>query len=104
MSRSLLCGIQTDNIGQDTIKSDKNSLQNETVLEKKGLNYKDTVEIPGLVMVDDIAAIGVCGVPSVEVNAYINAKIEGKKLSLNPKKCHKIHIGKKKIRPNLKAH
>ena len=35
----------------------------------------------------------------------INAKIESKKLSLNPQKCHKIHIGKKnKFCPNLKAH
>ena len=51
------------------------------------------VTIPGLLMVDDIAVVEACGIPSLEVNAFINAKIESKKLNLNPKKCHKIHIG-----------
>ena len=98
---SLLCGVQTDNIGKNTLAKDENSPENES----KGINYKEEVKIPGLVMVDDIAAIEVCGVPSVEVNAYINAKIESKKLNLNPKKCHKMHIGKQnKFCPNLKAH
>ena len=102
---SLLCGIQTDNIGKNILEKDEYSPKNETNHQKKCLYYKDEVEIPGLVMVDDIAAIGECGVPSVEVNAYIKAKIESKKLYLNPKKCHKMHIGKEdKSCPDLKAH
>ena len=47
------------------------------------------VTIPGLVMVDDIAAVEACGIRSLEVNAFINAKIEGKKINLNPKNVTK---------------
>ena len=46
-----------------------------------------------------------CGIESVETNAYINAKIELKKLTLNGDKCHKLHIGKcSKFCPKLIAH
>ena len=80
---SLLCGIQTDGIGRNTLDLKENKQNQEEVPKEKGLSYKDEVKIPGLVMVDDIAAIEVCGTPSLEVNAYINAKIESKKLTLN---------------------
>ena len=46
-------------------------------------------------MVDDIVTISVFGVPSLEVNAFINSKIKSKKLELNSKKYPKIHIGKR---------
>ena len=56
-------------------------------------------------MVDDCLAIAECGVESVKTNAYLNSKIEMKKLSLNEDKCKKIHIGKvNKNCPELRAH
>ena len=49
--------------------------------------------------------IGKCGIDSLELNAYINAKIELKKLTLNETKCKKIHIGKgNPFCPQLQAH
>ena len=63
------------------------------------------VGIPPKEMCDDVLAITLCGHDSIETNAYINAKIELKKLELNKKKSHKIHYGKKNENcPELKAH
>ena len=62
-------------------------------------------------MVDDITAISECGVKSLELNTYINSKIELKKLrfhtpdSSGRTKCHKIHIGRHQLHcPVLKVH
>ncbi len=54
--------------------------------------------IPTLAMIDDLAKISVCGVPSVLDNAYINARIEHTKQLFNGTKCHRIHAGRQ-IRP-----
>ena len=76
------CSVQVDTIG-------KECLENEKHLYK----YKDTVGIPPLGMVDDLLAVAECGVDSVLLNGYINAKTNIKKLQFGAKKCHKIHIG-----------
>ena len=46
-------------------------------------------------MVDDLLCISSCGLPSVEMNAYINAKTNLKKLQFGVTKCHKMHVGAK---------
>ena len=71
--------------------------------------YKGTVSVPPMEMVDDILAVTKCSKQSIEVNAIVNTFMETKKLKLNKKKCHKIHIqvrNKKLTKrcPNLKVH
>ena len=46
-------------------------------------------------MVDDLLCISTCGLPSVEIHAYINAKTNLKKLQFGVSKCHKMHVGAK---------
>ena len=58
-------------------------------------NYKECVSVPPLGMIDDLASFSQCGPETVKINALINAKIESKKLEFGPKKCFKIHIGRK---------
>ena len=77
----LQCGIQIDTIG-------KEALENKHDLYK----YEEEVEIPPLAMVDDLVAVQTCGIPSLEMNEYINSKIEQKTLTLNETKCHKVLI------------
>ena len=81
---SLLCTASMDKLGQQVYKSDE-------LLYK----YKGVVETPSLGMVDDILTIQECSTSSVRMNATVNAFIEGKKLTLSNKKCHRIHIQKK---------
>ena len=71
--------------------------------------YKGKVEIPCLGMVDDLLCVQKCSPQSANVNAVVNAFIEGKKLKLSDKKCSRIHIQKKKCQTkmecvNLKVH
>ena len=47
-------------------------------------------------MVDDLACVSTCGLDTVKMNAYINAKTSLKKLQFGPDKCHKMHVGNKK--------
>ena len=66
--------------------------------------YKDTVKIPPLSFVDDVASMSLCGVDSIVTNATINTKIQAKKLRCGPTKCHQLHIGtKNKFCPSLKV-
>ena len=55
--------------------------------------YKGKVQVSSLTMVDDLLSVAKCGIDSVETNAFINAKMELKRLILNSDKCHKLHIG-----------
>ena len=56
-------------------------------------------------MVDDILTINLCGKESVISNSITNSFIKSKRLELGPKKCSRIHIGKKKLNcPELKVH
>ena len=65
--------------------------------------YKEMVKVMPLSMVDDLLAVANCGKESLEVNIYINAKIELKKLRFHTpdkngkSKYHIIHIGKRTI-------
>ena len=62
-------------------------------------------------MVDDLLAVANCSKESLEVNTYINAQIELKKLKFHTpnkegkSKCHVIHIGAKNhLCPTLQVH
>ena len=66
--------------------------------------YKGQVPVPPLQMVDDVLCISNCSPQSVQVNSVINSFMECKKLTLNHKKCHNVHIGKYQKCPQLKVH
>ena len=59
--------------------------------------YKDEVPVPPLAMVDDLLIVTECGYKSSMANLYINTKTNLKKLQFGTDKCHKMHVGKKKI-------
>ena len=59
----LCCSVQVDSFGKECLD------QNNVLYE-----YKGKVEVPPLVMVDDLVCISVCGINSVKLNAFINAK------------------------------
>ena len=59
------------------------------------LIYKDTVQIPGLGMIDDLASVTKCGLDTVKAYSIINSFIESKRLELGNKKSNRLHIGKK---------
>ena len=56
--------------------------------------YKESVPVPPLAMIDDLLCISKCGLDSVKMNAFINAKSNIKKLQFGSQKCFKIHVGK----------
>ena len=87
----LECSVQVDSYGKECMDE-----------EKYLYYYREKVPVPGLSMVDDLLCISRCGVESVLMNAFINAKSNMKKLQFGESKCHKIHIGKdKSICPDL---
>ena len=95
---SLLCTATMDKLGQ--------LVYSNSDLTYK---YKGVVETPSLGMVDDILSVQKCSSDAVRMNAAVNAFIEGKKLTLSSKKCHRIHVkNKKSIKeykcPALKVH
>ena len=70
--------------------------------------YKNEVSVPSLGMIDDVLKIHKCSSDSVNSNAFINAFIESKKLTMGKSKCHRLHISKSKEKsfncPLLKVH
>ena len=73
--------------------------------------YKDKVDVVTLAIVDDLLGITNCGIESLEINTFINAQIEMKKLKFHTPgldgktKCHKIHVGKSnEFCPKLEVH
>ena len=84
------CSVSLDTLGRDSLKDNSE----QCVVYK----YKDAVEVPPLGMMDDVLSVSKCGIKSIEMNATINAKIEGKKLRLNEEKCHKIHVANGKVK------
>ena len=78
----LECSVSVDTFGKECQKE-----------EKYLYYYRDLVGVPSLSMVDDVVNISECGVESVALNAYINAKSNSKKLQFGKEKCHKLHIG-----------
>ena len=78
----LECSVQVDTFGKECMN------------EKKYLfNYRKTVEIPPLSMVDDLLCVSSCGIKSVLMNSFIKSKSNMKKLQFGEKKCNKIHVG-----------
>ena len=89
---SMLCTASMDKLGQLVYG-------NKDLIYK----YKGVVETPTLGMVDDVLSVQKCSNDAVKMNATVNAFIEGKKLKLSIKKCHRIHIGKKKTKEEPKC-
>jgi hypothetical protein len=89
----LECSVQIDSLGRECLTEDK-------CLYK----YKESVDIPPLAMIDDVAAFSVCGSNSVKLNTVIETKVKTKKLEFAPDKCHNMHIGKNKSCSVLYVH
>ena len=79
----LECSVSIDTFGKECLS------------EEKYLYIYKGVKIPPLAMVDDLLCISTCGLATVKLNAYINAKTKLKKLQFGTDKCHKMHIGRK---------
>ena len=77
------CSVTVDTFGKECLNE-----------QKYLYSYKSLVGIPPLAMVDDLACISVCGLETVKMNGFINAKTNIKKLQFGEKKCHKMHIGR----------
>ena len=78
------CSVTVDRFGK------------ECLAEQKFLySYKGLVGVPPLAMVDDLACVSVCGVDTVLMNGFINAKTNAKKLQFGQDKCHRMHVGRK---------
>ena len=64
--------------------------------------YKNMVNVMPLAMVDDLLVLAKCGEDSKNVNTFVNANIEMKKLRFHTpnsdgkSKCHTLHVGKRK--------
>ena len=80
---SIECSVQIDTFGKECINEEKLLYQ-----------YKDTVGIPPLGMVDDLLCVSSCGLPTVLMNSFLNAKTAIKKLQFGGDKCHIMHVGK----------
>ena len=79
----LECSVSVDTFGKECLSKDIYLY-----------SYKG-VKIPPLAMIDDLLCISTCGLETVKLNAYINAKTKLKKLQFGPDKCHKMHFGRK---------
>ena len=91
----LKCSISIDTLGKECLENDHDILY----------TYKNSVKTPPLSFVDDILGISECGAKSVKMNAYIEAKIEGKQLELGKTKCFQMHVGKNTSQcPKLSVH
>ena len=80
----LECTVQVDSFGKECLQQDKLLY-----------NYKNSVGVPLLGMVDDVLCVSDCGVDTVLLNAFMRAKTNIKKLQYGVEKCHKIHVGRK---------
>ena len=81
----LECSVTVDTFGKECMEEGKHLFM-----------YRGTVGVPPLAMVDDVACPAYCGLDTVEVAAYINAKTNVKKLQFGVDKCHQLHFGGKK--------
>ena len=79
----MLCVKQIDEIRKECLEA-----------EKYTYKYKGEVDIPPLIMLDDLVSISECGIKTTIANSYINVKTSSKKLQFGTQKCKKIHIGK----------
>ena len=71
----MLCGKQIDEIGKECLEASKYTYK-----------YKGDVEIPPLIMLDDLIIISECGYKTAMANSYINYKTLKQKVAVwNPK-------------------
>ena len=81
----LQCSVQVDKIAKECIDENKFLY-----------SYKETVEIPPLSMVDDLACVAESGVRSVEINSFIDTKTLLKKsCNLDPQNAIRCVLVKK---------
>ena len=80
----MVCGKTLDGIGKECLEYSK------YIYEFKGM-----VEIPPLIMLDDLITISECGPRTAMINSYVRFQTLSKKLQFGNKKCKKIHIGGK---------
>ena len=91
----LKCSVSIDTIGKECLQNTHSNLY----------KYKNTTSIPPLSLIDDILAVTSCSSKSIETNAFIQAKIHGKRLELGPNKCFQMHVGKSSSScPTLSVH
>jgi hypothetical protein len=81
----LECSVSIDTFGKECIEEEKHLYL-----------YNGEVGVPPLAMVDDVVCPARCGIDTVEVAAFLNAKTSTKKLQFGVDKCHQLHIGNKK--------
>ena len=87
----LECSVTVDTFGKECMQEEKHLFM-----------YRGKVGVPPLAMVDDVACPAYCGLDTVEVAAYLNAKTNVKKLQFGVEKCHKLHFGgKRHLCPDL---
>ena len=79
----LKCSVQLDSLGKECLATGEGLYA-----------YKDCVNIPPLLMIDDAISVSDCGPDTVTVNAIIQSKVELKNLRLGHSKCFKMHVGK----------
>jgi hypothetical protein len=86
----LQCALQTDLLGKECLETGNSTYK-----------YKESLDIPPLGYIDDVAGMSQCNVDSIKLNVKTEETIKSKKLKLNEEKCHIMHIGKQKLCPHL---
>ena len=81
--RPMFCGKLVDGIGKECLENDKCTYK-----------YKEKVDIPPLIIIDNLIAISECGPKTALVNSFISTKTAIKKLQFGAEKCTKIHVDK----------
>ena len=71
------CSLQTDLVGKNSLETGENLYQ-----------YKNSVNVPSLAYLDDMAALSNCGIESLKMNIKTSELIKCKKIKLSEKKCH----------------
>ena len=90
--------LQGDVFGPIQCSMSVDTFGKECLAEGKHLySYKGEVDVPPLAMVDDLLIVTECGFKSAMANSFINCKTNLKKLQFGIDKCHKMHVGKKRI-------
>ena len=72
----LKCSVQLDSLGKECLQSGEGLYR-----------YKECINIPPLLMIDDAIAVSECGTDTVKMNAIIQSKVELKNLRLGHFKC-----------------
>ena len=79
----MFCAKHLDGIGKECLEYNKYTYK-----------YKGIVDIPPLIMLDDLITVSECGAKTTMVNSYVKFKTSSKKLQFGNNKCKKLHIGK----------